>query len=1108
MPSISAGATFASDVASRPRLATARLFLVPIRTGLEIVARLVVASLLLGAAAAAETSGPEISLQLGHPNTPRALAISHDGRWLASGDVARRLIVWELASARQLWAISVDGTGISALSFSPDDSHLAVGGYDGSTRIVEVDSARVVARIQGRLPNNEVKSLAYRGAAVLLAHHAGRLEQWSTATWTRTAETRLSLPGPPPRWSRFTPSGRHLLVSHDSGRPADRRSRVLDTTDGALLAEISAAPADIVESGSGFALFSVEGRRVVRHDMGRPTPTAVYDDPAAALSSDPSPLASADGRVVAVDATGATLLVDVSTGKTATLPRQGFSFIQAPWVASSRHLAYPGPNGAVRVIDLGRDGGGPTVKNFGGMASAVLTGAFTADGRSLLVVNRSPSGELGALGGRWTELDTERWTVKGVHRTEPGAADAIEALQLRGSDLLVGFSSGDAQFVVAAAGRAPSILRPPSPAPGSVSARGFVQACPTAISADGRVGAASRGLTIDVWDLDARILRRRITEYEALTTTFDFAIGCPIQDLALSPDGRHLAVINRSHVRLDVFDTVTGAIVSSAEPPEARSAPMLAPIAFRALSFDAQGNRLAATSESRTVIFELPSLRAIRDLGRGSGGRRLAFSPDAGLLAVAMADSTVKLWPTAAAGPPTTLAGHADAVTSLRFSPARPRLATTSRDGTTRIWNPITGSELARLAVFSDGEWLLMTPEGYFTGSRHGPEQFTFRTGRRLLGLNQFYDVFYRPDLVHAKLDGKDIEPLIKVRVADALRAPPPDVDVKLAGQRDDRATVRYRVHSTGGGIGEVRAFFNGKLVQTGPAAQGDLEIETVDGDNEVTVVAFNGENSVHSALRGVKYTARRSEAPPHLYVLAIGIDRYRDRSVTLTNAVRDSVAFASRFSDAATSYFPRDKIAVTRLADLQATRAGIRTALAALVQTARPQDVVAVFMAGHAVIHDNRFALLTHTYDGRLADEHVLAGDELIEASRQIKSLNQIFVLDTCHAGGLNDRLAGYYDSRLTLLARNAGIHVLAGATDEQGALDNYQGNGLFTHVLLEGLAAREADSNADGAISVVELGQYTELHVRRIADTLKVRQSPVFLHFGRDRPLARVGP
>ena len=494
-----------------------------------------------------------------------------------------------------------------------------------------------------------------------------------------------------------------------------------------------------------------------------------------------------------------------------------------------------------------------------------------------------------------------------------------------------------------------------------------------------------------------------------------------------------------------------------------------------------------------------------------------------------------------------------DVLPSVAFSPDS-RTAVIASIASTRLFDVSTGEEIATMLAFEDGEWLVTTPEGYYNASEKGAQYLTVKYEGQDYTVDQFYDVFYRPDIVAAKLAGQDISGLISITMKDARKSPPPQIEFTshTAGGDQQKAKVCYRVKNSGGGIGEVRVFHNGKLIQSdgyyrevtkapGDKTQlaalssktiyedmrsitlkgtadnipisakprGDLlqecrEIEAIPGENEVSIAAFNGSNTVQSNVKTIGFNSNTKTDAPHLYILSVGIDQYQESSVNLRYAVKDAKDLEEKLkTQSATLYKPKN-IHYLLLTDREATKTNIITKVNELSNTIKPQDSFILFVAGHGVLLQNQYYLLTHDYNGMVNDNSMISSNEIVEMSKKIKSLSQLFIFDTCHAGGVDTIVSGLYDARMSVLAKKMGLHIYASASDKQAALDGYKGNGLFTYALLDGLNNnKEADKNKDGKVSVVGLGDYSKKKTTNISKEIGHSQTPLIINFGRDNPI-----
>lgn len=483
-------------------------------------------------------------------------------------------------------------------------------------------------------------------------------------------------------------------------------------------------------------------------------------------------------------------------------------------------------------------------------------------------------------------------------------------------------------------------------------------------------------------------------------------------------------------------------------------------------------------------------------------------------------------------------------------------------DGTIRWFSQSEGREQMAFFPHPDKKrWVVWTPEGYFDASPGGSELVGYHINQgkdreaRFIPMSYLYDVFYRPDIIQARFRGDDIRELVTLTAEEALKSPPPEAKfTKIPGTTPEQKTqVCYQVKSLGGGIGEIRLFHNGKLVRSdgyyrevakrektdriqlaavnsralyqdmrslavkerkaGGAAiavsKGELldeclELETVAGENEIGLAAFNAPNSVQSFMATASFNATRTHEEPHLYILAVGIDAYRDSAITLKYAAKDARDFIARLPVKARSIYKPEHIHLITLANEQAGKQNILKTVHDLAARVKHGDGFIFFNASHGVLLQNQYYIVTADFNGDLGNsDSLISSNEIVEISKKIKSLSQLFIFDTCHAGGVDTIVSGLYDARMSVLARKMGLHIFASAGSVQTAMDGYKGNGLYTHTLLQGMEKADVDLDKNGTVTVKDLGQYSKDKTTEISTRLGHPQTPLIINFGRDKPL-----
>ncbi len=469
------------------------------------------------------------------------------------------------------------------------------------------------------------------------------------------------------------------------------------------------------------------------------------------------------------------------------------------------------------------------------------------------------------------------------------------------------------------------------------------------------------------------------------------------------------------------------------------------------------------------------------------------------------------------------------------------------------------GQLLATLFPFPNSS-VTLTPEGFFSGSGDFNKYVHFVRGLEVYDFNQFYDAFYRPDLVEKKLKGEDITKYVSgLNINNAVKNPPPQVTIlspkEDAPLSERTVTVKVQIKDTGGGIGDIRVHHNGKFVdslgvyryaktevddkqkkieradienpyQTAKRGtslrrvwedkekkdirivdftptKGNVEktynITLIKGENTVSVSAFNGTNTVMSAMESIKIKADIPEKKPELFVLSIGNNNFANPSYNLKMAIKDSKDLSEIIKKVASPLY--EKINIRALTDTN--KASIIEVITSISSQMNPEDIFIFFAATHGRAEDDLYYLYTSDFNGDIRNpKNYISSIEIMELSKKIPALKQVFVLDTCQSGGIETIVSGLYDARISVLAKSLGMHIFAGTKTFQEAQDDYKGNGLFTHFVLNGLKG-EADENHNKDVTVFEMNPYL---TKTVKEASHGSQEPFIRNFGDDLPISKV--
>jgi WD40 repeat protein/tRNA A-37 threonylcarbamoyl transferase component Bud32 len=285
-------------------------------------------------------TGKERFPRQGHVAPLNAVAVSPDGRTLASAGEDRVVKLWDLASRRVVHSLTAHTATVCGLAFSPDGRVLASGSRDGTIVLWDVSGGTELRALHGDADSFLRVQFRPDGRTVAAGGQGGLVRLWDAA-------------------------------SGKEGEPLDWHTGVVRcvaySRDGTLLA-----------SGG-------EDRTVCLHDLGHGS-TRIFKAPAGVNDLAFSP----DGRTLAAvgDASDAAVrLWDVETGVETTLPGHTRRVAALAFAPSAPLLATGSDDGTVRLWDYSARP--PRVRTlgpaaFGGWVRGVT---FTPDGRYLATAN-------------------------------------------------------------------------------------------------------------------------------------------------------------------------------------------------------------------------------------------------------------------------------------------------------------------------------------------------------------------------------------------------------------------------------------------------------------------------------------------------------------------------------------------------------------------------------------------------------------------------------------------------------------------------------------------------------------------------------------------------
>jgi hypothetical protein len=430
----------------------------------------------------------------------------------------------------------------------------------------------------------------------------------------------------------------------------------------------------------------------------------------------------------------------------------------------------------------------------------------------------------------------------------------------------------------------------------------------------------------------------------------------------------------------------------------------------------------------------------------------------------------------------------------------------------------------------TDGEWVMWTPQGYYTGSPGADRIVGWQINKGpdnaadYVTAEQLRNQFNRPDIVTKAIRVASAEEAVRnsegtqFRLQDLLAHPAPHLRIvsPAPGSTINGASIKVKIalDAPPDPVTRIRITVNTRLYDDRVAdyptdfAPGEHEIQVpvAKGKNTIVITVYNKtgwSNAQDGTFTLMNETAGALDKRDTLYILAVGVTKYPKASPLyqdLNFAGSDALAFTDEMKRRLGPLHEKVAPAIVLVNkeegqnDGEPDREHIINAIENLRLQAKTTDTVAIFLSGHGDNDDGPHYRFLPTdaaqAAGRIRGSTVVSWADIQDEIEIVKGLRLLFV-DTCHSGNA-------YNALLKNQAYHADVLAYSSAGPDQLAYEG-DGHGFFTQAILEGLRGKAL--NGEGRVDTETLSAYMKKRVIELAKSRvpPMNQTPEFTK-GRD--------
>ncbi|MEP6519738.1 AAA-like domain-containing protein [Microcoleus vaginatus] len=576
----------------------------------------------------------------GHNNVVISVAVSPDGKTLASASFDNTIKLWNLQSQKPIATLTGHSNPVYSVAFSPDGKTLASASSDKTIKLWNLESQKELTTLTGH--SRSVWSVAFSPDGLILASASGdkTIKLWNLESQKEL--TTLTGHSSYIRSVAFSPDGKTLAsASYDNTIKlwnlesqkelttlighCDLVNSVAFSPDGLILASAS--------HDKTIKLWNLESQKELTTLTGH---SSLVNS--VAFSSDGKTLASASfDKTIKLWHLESQKELTTLTGHSSYVRSVAFS-------PDGKTLASASDDNTIKLWNLESQ---KPIATLTGHSSYIRSVAFSPDGKTLASASYDNTIKL------WN-LESQKPIA-----TLTGHCDLVNSVAFSPDGLILASASDDKTIKLWHL----ETQKPIATLTGNSNPVNSV-----VFSPDGKtLASASSDTTIKLWHLESQKPIVTLTGHSSY-----------VRSVAFSPDGLILSSASSDNT-IKLWNLQTQKPLATLTEHQG---------SVWSVAFSPDGLTLASASGDNTIkLWHLQSQKPLATLtGHSSWVNSVAFSPDGLTLASASGDNTIKLWHLQSQKPLATLTGHQGLVWSVAFSPDGLALASGSSDNTIKLW--------------------------------------------------------------------------------------------------------------------------------------------------------------------------------------------------------------------------------------------------------------------------------------------------------------------------------------------------------------------------------------------------------------------------------------